>query len=283
MQIHLELVLGIVGNATAMALFLSPTPTFIRIFKMKSTKEYSSLPYVCTLFNCSLWVLYGLPFVRPHSTMILSINCFGVALEMVYLAVFLSFAIKNIKMQTTTYLIGVLVVYIAIILTTLFAIHTLKLRQLAVGSMCVVMAIAMYAAPLSVMGLVIRTRSVEYMPFALSLCNFMNGAIWTAYSLVTKDIFVGIPNGIGTISGIVQLSMYVIYRNATPVKIEQGGKEERLTTANGNGTHNYISMGRGIEEIKQPGPRFKPLSPLRISSQQAPKPLSNCDVLAAQL
>ena len=36
---------------------------------------------------------------------------------------------------------------------------------------------------------VIRTSSVEYMPFALSLCLFLNGATWLAYALSIKDLF----------------------------------------------------------------------------------------------
>ena len=37
---------------------------------------------------------------------------------------------------------------------------------------------------------VITTKSVEYMPFYLSLTNFLNGSIWTAYALIQFDIYV---------------------------------------------------------------------------------------------
>jgi solute carrier family 50 protein (sugar transporter) len=40
--------------------------------------------------------------------------------------------------------------------------------------------------------MVIRTRSVEYMPFLLSLFNLLNGAVWSGYSIVTRDIFVAV-------------------------------------------------------------------------------------------
>lgn len=36
---------------------------------------------------------------------------------------------------------------------------------------------------------VITTKSVEYMPFYLSLTNFLNGSIWTAYALIKFDIY----------------------------------------------------------------------------------------------
>ena len=39
-------------------------------------------------------------------------------------------------------------------------------------------------------GNVIRTKSVEYMPFSLSLVSFLNGVCWTAYALIRFDLYV---------------------------------------------------------------------------------------------
>ena len=39
-------------------------------------------------------------------------------------------------------------------------------------------------------GKVIKTKSVEYMPFLLSLVNFLNGCCWTAYALIRFDLYV---------------------------------------------------------------------------------------------
>ena len=37
---------------------------------------------------------------------------------------------------------------------------------------------------------VIKTKSVKYMPFSLSLANFMNGAIWIVYSCLKFDLYI---------------------------------------------------------------------------------------------
>jgi hypothetical protein len=37
---------------------------------------------------------------------------------------------------------------------------------------------------------VIKTKSVEYMPFLLSLVSFLNGCCWTAYALIRFDLYV---------------------------------------------------------------------------------------------
>ncbi|KAJ7564444.1 hypothetical protein O6H91_02G017800 [Diphasiastrum complanatum] len=92
-----KLILGISGNATAVALFAAPLPTFWSILKKKSTMDYSGLPYVCTLFNCLLWILYGMPFVKPHSMLIITINGFGCAIEFIYLTIYLIYAARQNK------------------------------------------------------------------------------------------------------------------------------------------------------------------------------------------
>ena len=38
---------------------------------------------------------------------------------------------------------------------------------------------------------VVKTRSVEYMPFSLSFL-FLNGGVWSVYSLLVKDYFIGV-------------------------------------------------------------------------------------------
>jgi solute carrier family 50 protein (sugar transporter) len=39
---------------------------------------------------------------------------------------------------------------------------------------------------------VVKTKSVEYMPFFLSFFLFLNGGIWSVYSLLVKDFFIGV-------------------------------------------------------------------------------------------
>ena len=38
--------------------------------------------------------------------------------------------------------------------------------------------------------LVIKTKSVEFMPLSLSLASFLNGVCWTAYALIRFDLFI---------------------------------------------------------------------------------------------
>jgi len=67
--------------------------------KKKSVGDYSGIPYVCTLLNCLLWVVYGLPVVQ-FQVLVVSINAAGVFIEVIYLALYLINAQKKIKVRT---------------------------------------------------------------------------------------------------------------------------------------------------------------------------------------
>ncbi|XP_059075522.1 bidirectional sugar transporter SWEET5-like [Cryptomeria japonica] len=178
------------GNITSLALLLSPMTTFWEIYKLKSTQEYSGLIYVCTLFNCCLWVLYGAPFVKPHSTLLLTINGAGLFLEIFYLLSSLTFAPKQKKMKTVRLAVAMMVAFVMVVAVTIYALHTYNVRQLLVGTLGVILSIVMYASPLSVVGDVMRTKSVKYMPFLVSLFSTLNALVWSVYSVIAKDIFI---------------------------------------------------------------------------------------------
>jgi solute carrier family 50 protein (sugar transporter) len=114
---------------------------------------------------------------------------------------------------------------------------------------------------------VVKTRSVEYMPFSLSFFLFLNGSVWSVYSVLVKDYFIGvrvpqqivsvtvyfflfpehlnlttpyicmqIPNAIGFVLGTAQLVLYMAYRKATPApaaRKDDGEEEEEADEEEG--------------------------------------------------
>ncbi|KAI9120757.1 hypothetical protein K1719_007790 [Acacia pycnantha] len=190
-------VVGIIGNVISFGLFLSPAPTFYRIMKKKTVEEFKPDPYIATILNCAFWVLYGMPFVHPHSFLVLTINSVGLVLELKKMVV---------------WLLVEAVFFTAIVLITMLALHGTKRRSLIVGILSDVFNVMMYASPLTIMAKVIRSKSVKYMPFWLSVTNFLNGLCWTTYALIHPfDIYVLISNGLGAISGTVQIILYACY------------------------------------------------------------------------
>ncbi|KAF8096448.1 hypothetical protein N665_0308s0022 [Sinapis alba] len=222
---QIRFIVGVIGNVISFFLFFSPLPTFIRIYKSKSVEEFQPYPYVATMMNCMLWVFYGLPVVHKDSILVSTINGVGMVFEAAFISTFLLYCggKKNFRRNIGLYLLAEVIAVAAIVLITLFAIQNSFAKQTFVGVICDIFNIAMYAAPSLVIKKVIKTRSVEYMPFLISFISFINAGIWTAYSLIYKiDLYVLISNGLGTVLCASQLIVYAMYRNATP-------KEEHKT------------------------------------------------------
>lgn len=208
-------IFGVFGNAIGLFLFLAPVVTFKRVLKNKSTEQFSGIPYVMTLLNCLLAAWYGLPFVSPNNILVTIINGAGAVLETIYVLFFLVFAPKKEKLKVGSLFALVLSVFAAIVLVSILALHG-NARKVFCGVAASVFSIIMYGSPLSIMRLVIKTRSVEYMPFFLSLFCFLCGTSWFIYGLLGQDPFVAVPNGFGCALGAIQLILYTIYYKKKP-------------------------------------------------------------------
>uniref|UniRef100_A0A7C8ZNM5 Bidirectional sugar transporter SWEET n=2 Tax=Opuntia streptacantha TaxID=393608 RepID=A0A7C8ZNM5_OPUST len=215
-------VFGVLGNGAGLFLFLAPVVTFKRVVKKKSTEQFSGIPYVMTLLNCLLSAWYGLPFVSPNNILVTIINGTGAVLETIYVLIFLVFAPKKEKLKVGSLFALVVSAFAAIALVSILALHG-NARKVFCGVAASVFSIIMYGSPLSIMRLVIKTKSVEYMPFFLSLFCFLCGTSWFIYGLLGQDPFIAVPNGFGCALGAVQLILYMIYYKKKP-------KDEQKTT-----------------------------------------------------
>ncbi|XP_008237119.1 PREDICTED: bidirectional sugar transporter SWEET5-like [Prunus mume] len=211
----IRIIVGIIGNVISFFLFTSPFTTFLKIIKQKSVGEFKADPYVATLLNCAMWSFYGMPFVHPDSVLVVTINGCGFVIELIYIAIFLTYS-SNAKRRWILIALLVEVIFFAVVVfVTLHFLHTTKGRSMIIGILCIVFNIIMYASPLTIMKMVIKTKSVKYMPFTLSLANFCNGIVWLIYALIKFDPYILVPNGLGSISGLVQLILYATYYKST--------------------------------------------------------------------
>ncbi|XP_041001877.1 bidirectional sugar transporter SWEET17-like isoform X2 [Juglans microcarpa x Juglans regia] len=239
---ELSFYIGIIGNIISVLMFLSPVGTFWRIIKQRSTEQFESLPYICTLLNSSLWTYYGI--IKAGELLVATVNGFGILVETIYVTLFLIYAPARSKMTLTTcakqkiqaktvILVGLLDVgfLAAAILVTRLALQG-ETRIDAVGFLGAALNIVMYSSPLAVMRTVVTTKSVEYMPFFLSFFLFLNGGTWAFYALLVRDYFLLVPNGSGFLLGTVQLVLYAIYRkpnlskNVSDHRLEEGWQQQ---------------------------------------------------------
>ncbi|XP_042058383.1 bidirectional sugar transporter SWEET14-like [Salvia splendens] len=217
---NLAFVFGLLGNIVSFMVFLAPIPTFYQIYKKKSTAGFQSLPYIVGLFSAMLWMYYA--FLKPDTTLLITINSVGCFIQSAYISFYLFFATKDARIQTVKLLLSLNVVGFGLVLflTQFFA--TEANRGSIVGWICLVFSLCVFVAPLGVVRQVIRTKSVEYMPFLLSFFLTLSAVMWFFYGLLRKDYNIAIPNILGFSFGVIQMVLYLIYKKA-----KKGGLQEK--------------------------------------------------------
>ncbi|KAF5807127.1 putative SWEET sugar transporter [Helianthus annuus] len=231
---QIRLIVGIIGNAIALYLFLSPTPTFLKIVKLKSVQAYKPDTYLATLMNCSMWLFYGLPIVHPHSLLVVTINSAGILITLTFCSIFFIYSSWTCRRKMIIVLILEAIVIAAMVTVTLTLSHTHPARSMLVGILCLVFNIIMYASPLTIMKTVIRTKSVKYMPVCISIGNLLNGSIWVVYAALEFDPFIMIPNAVGAVSGMIQIGLYVKYYKTTNWSDDQSPNEIEMPPSASN-------------------------------------------------
>ncbi|KAK2422741.1 bidirectional sugar transporter SWEET2 [Trifolium repens] len=207
---------GIAGNIFAFGLFVSPIPTFRRIIRNGSTEMFSGLPYIYSLMNCLICMWYGTPLISNDNILVTTVNSIGAIFQFVYIIIFMMCAEKDKKVKMFAWLIAILGIFAMILLGSL-QIDDVIMRRLFVGVLSCASLISMFASPLFIIKLVIQTKSVEFMPFYLSLSTFLMSTSFLIYGLLSDDIFIYLPNGIGTILGMIQLILFFYFERRSGI------------------------------------------------------------------
>ncbi|CAL5190953.1 unnamed protein product [Lathyrus oleraceus] len=218
----LALTFGMLGNIISFLVFLAPISTFYRIYKKKSTEGFQSLPYLVALFSSMLWLYYAL--LKKDAFLLITINSFGCVVETIYILLYIIYAPRDARNLTLKLLSAMNVGSFALILLVAnYAVHG-SVRVQVLGWICVSLSVSVFAAPLSIVAQVVRTKSVEFMPFNLSFTLTLSATMWFGYGLFLKDICIALPNVLGFGLGLVQMLVYAIYRN----RGEKSIKKEKM-------------------------------------------------------
>ncbi|CAI9753187.1 unnamed protein product [Fraxinus pennsylvanica] len=204
------LAFGVLGNIISFMVYLAPMPTFYQIYKKKSSEGFQSVPYVVALFSAMLWMYYA--FLKSdNTTLLITINSVGCFIETIYIFFYLFYAPK--KVQTIKLILLLIVCGFGLIILSNQLLVKASERVHVVGWICLVFSLCVFIAPLGILRQVIRTKSVEYMPFLLSFFLTISAVMWFFYGLLLKDYNIAIPNVLGFSFGVIQMVLYVIYKN----------------------------------------------------------------------
>ncbi|KAF2292933.1 hypothetical protein GH714_029957 [Hevea brasiliensis] len=242
-----------IGNIISVMVYLAPVPTFFRICRKKSTEGFQSLPYLVALFSSMLWLHYAM--LKKDAFLLITINAFGCVIETIYITLYIAYASKENRISTFRLLLSMnMGLFSIIVILTHFAVKN-SVRVQVLGWICVAVSVSVFAAPLSIVAQVIRTRSVEFMPFSLSFFLTISAIMWFVYGLFTKDMCVALPN-VGFILGLLQMLLYAAYRKAKEVIMEEQLPENLktiviLSTLGNSEVHPVDIQPESIEGAKE--------------------------------
>ncbi|XP_020096877.1 bidirectional sugar transporter SWEET3b isoform X2 [Ananas comosus] len=201
----LHATVGIMGNAASLLLYAAPILTFKRVIKKRSTEEFSCVPYIIAFLNCLLYTWYGLPVVSRgfENFPVITINAIGIVLETSFIFTYIWFALPERKKTAILMMVPVTVLFTMTVFVSSFLLHDHRHRKVFVGTIGLVASISMYSSPLIAVKEVIKTRSVEFMPFYLSFFSFLASSLWLAYGLLGRDLFLAVCE---LNNGVLQMS-----------------------------------------------------------------------------
>lgn len=213
MVTSIRVIVGIIGSVVCVLLYAVPVLTFKRVVKEASVGEFSCVPYILALFSAFTWGWYGFPIVSDgwENLSLFGTCAVGVLFEASFVVVYVWFAPRD-KKKSVVLMVSLVVATLCVIVSlSSFVFHTHHMRKQFVGSIGIVTSISMYSAPLVAVKQVILTKSVEFMPFYLSLFSLLTSFTWMLYGILGRDPYLTAPNGAGCLTGLLQIAVYCIY------------------------------------------------------------------------
>ncbi|KAJ6642188.1 Sugar transporter SWEET1 [Pseudolycoriella hygida] len=178
-----------------------------KYIKKQSTGESSIFPFVSGFAACSLWLLYG---ILTQVQTVIIVNGIGSTLFLSYSITFLIYT-PDRKKCLKYVLLTVLVIFSAVLYVRFD--HDTTRSTHFIGLLCCLVFVVFCAAPLSMLFHVIENKSTEILPLPLILGSATVSLVWFVYGLMIKDTFIQIPNCLGFLLSLTQLSLFLIYPN----------------------------------------------------------------------
>lgn len=239
MNSFVRLGVGILGSVFALLMYGASISTFKRVIKKRTTEDFSGLPYAIAFFNCLLYTWYGSPFISNgwDNVVVMVVNAIGLLLECCFLCIYLRFAPPRSKRNIGMMVVGLFLVFCTIAIFSFYGLHDHKHKKIVVGTVGTVATVILYASPLSVIKLVFKTKSAEFMPSVyFSLFAFLCSSLWMVYGALSRDIVIMAPNFVGVPLGLGQMVLYCYYRHKTSPRVEaaKGDADKELESIKEN-------------------------------------------------
>ncbi|CAF1080797.1 unnamed protein product [Adineta ricciae] len=191
---------------STIGLFLTGVQICNRIYRMRSTGDISGFPFVATMVNCTLWLLYG--YVGNNSTIVI-VNFIGASLELIYALFYLQYTPDRNSFMRLIAMAAAFLATVAFYL--LYIVSDRATASLHAGVVASVATVIMFGSPLASLKEVVQKQSTESLSLPLCFANLVVPAEWVLYGILINDKFVQVPNFLGAILGLIQVFLFYKY------------------------------------------------------------------------
>jgi solute carrier family 50 protein (sugar transporter) len=226
---------GTMAPFASVLVCMSPIPTIQRINRERKVGSLPLLPYSTMIINSMLWFAYGL---LKKEIKIYSCNGTGLILGVVYFVHYIKFS-----PAASSTLPGSVQQHVqAILITLIFTVFSMMTPSTdpgwLIGKVGMVFCVGLFASPLSVVRVVIVSRSAKSIPLPFTLACLVNCFLWTTFGwFQANDANIYVPNFLGLCLSVIQLALKVKFDGdllAEFISIggaKDGGKDHLLPLA----------------------------------------------------
>ena len=198
-------IFGWVGNALALYFYIAPIVPFVKVIKGQMTwKQSPGVLLLCSFLNCILWSDYGL---ITNQFLLYLANGLGGTITLIYITIFL-IHVADRKVLLSLFYNFFLICCIVEIYFVFYYLVPFKVT----GIIANVFNVLMYAAPGEKIYQICKGASYQLIPIWSTIGGTACSTSWMCYGIYQKDIYVVIPNALGVLASIVQIVIFVIYR-----------------------------------------------------------------------
>jgi len=192
-------VVGNLATVCTIVQFLVGAQVCLGFYRAKSTGESSIMTFLVGVVMTFVWMHYGR---MVGDSTLQTVNTTGLVLQGIY--VFCFYSMTSNKLQAGKK------IFLTVLVLFLVGMYVIT-QELSIGWLGASMSVAYCSAPLASIQEVVRSRSTRSLPFYLILATCIVTGLWTTYGHIIGDSFVSVPNCLGFLASLFQLSLFAYY------------------------------------------------------------------------
>jgi solute carrier family 50 protein (sugar transporter) len=267
MSFVLETVFPSLGVLLSNALYAAPLPAVLKAARHGQLGGFNPMPLALMLTNTIGFLAYGLE--KPDHYVIAS-NFGGVFISIWYLAKVLPLMRDEPQLGQLQHLLVGCGVFLALELSWVRVALEAPQRAGAIGGFSTCVCICMFAAPLSTLSEVVRTRSSASLYAPLTLAQVGNCTLWSVYGVAIGDVWVSVPNVIGLLLGLIQATLIALF----PARA-RASADEKESIMEDVSTHSTAEVGSGARRWREL-PRYQSVTRVRPPNEALPSAACGC-------